>query len=211
MFGPRTEAGVKWLQTRAGVPADGPWGPATEAAYRDLAKGGAIWSDGGLTTVRSVLRQQKAVNSLGYLPKLTEDGLFGPQTETGVKWLQTRVGVTADGLWGPDTETAFPRFSDGPNLTVDGDFGPRTIAFTQRAIGVTADGVWGAESKRALQRHLNTWSNAGLTVDGDTGPNTVKALQRHLMLMTGTKLTTDGAWGATTTRALQTALNQGRF
>ncbi|MFB6906837.1 peptidoglycan-binding protein [Streptomyces bacillaris] len=211
VFGPRTEAGVKWLQTRAGVPADGLWGPATEAAYRDLAKGGATWSDGGLTTVRSVLRQQKAVNSLGYTPKLTEDGLFGPQTETGVKWLQTRVGVTADGLWGPDTETAFTRFSDGPNLAVDGDFGPRTIAFTQRAIGVTADGVWGAESKRALQRHLNTWSNAGLTVDGDTGPNTVKALQRHLMLMTGTKLTIDGAWGATTTRALQTALNQGRF
>ncbi|MEW2067472.1 peptidoglycan-binding protein [Streptomyces sp. NPDC007346] len=211
VYGPGTEAGVKWLQTRAGITADGMWGPATEAVYRDLASGDATWSDGGLTTIRSALRQQKAVNSLGHSPRLAEDGIFGPRTEAGVTWLQARVGVAADGLWGPDTEIAFTRFSDGPRLDVDGDFGPRTIAFTQRAIGVTADGVWGVESKRALQRHLNTWSGAGLTVDGDTGPDTVKALQRHLMLMTGAKLTIDGVWGVTTTKALQNALNQGRL
>ncbi|MEU2292459.1 peptidoglycan recognition protein family protein [Streptomyces bacillaris] len=206
---PKTVAGIKWLQNKVGVTADGIWGPDTEAAYRAYTSSGGPGK--GMSAVRSIASQQKAVNDLGHAPKLDVDGVFGPRTEAGVKWLQARVGVTADGLWGPDTETAFTRFSDGPNLTVDGDFGPRTIAFTQRAIGVTADGVWGAESKRALQRHLNTWSDAGLTVDGDTGPNTVKALQRHLMLMTGTKLTIDGAWGATTTRALQTALNQGRF
>ncbi|GGU66168.1 peptidoglycan hydrolase-like protein with peptidoglycan-binding domain [Streptomyces cavourensis] len=206
---PKTVAGIKWLQTKVGVTADGIWGPDTEAAYRAYTSSGGPGK--GMSAVRSIASQQKAVKDLGHTPKLDVDGVFGPRTEAGVEWLQARVGVTADGLWGPDTETAFTRFSDGPNLTVDGDFGPRTIAFTQRAIGVTADGVRGAESKRALQRHLNTWSDAGLTVDGDTGPNTVKALQRHLMLMTGTKLTIDGAWGATTTRALQTALNQGRF
>ncbi|MFU0438499.1 peptidoglycan-binding protein [Streptomyces sp. BG2AG] len=206
---PKTVAGIKWLQTKVGVTADGIWGPDTEAAYRAYTSSGGPGK--GMSAVRSIASQQKAVKDLGHTPKLDVDDVFGPRTEAGVEWLQARVGVTADGLWGPDTETAFTRFSDGPNLTVDGDFGPRTIAFTQRAIGVTADGVRGAESKRALQRHLNTWSDAGLTVDGDTGPNTVKALQRHLMLMTGTKLTIDGAWGATTTRALQTALNQGRF
>ncbi|MCL8011706.1 peptidoglycan-binding protein [Streptomyces sp. AS02] len=210
-FGPKTEAGVKWLQTKVGVTADGLWGPGTEAAYNDHTGGEATYSDGGLTTIRSVTYQQNAVNGLGHTPALSVDGIFGPNTEAGVKWLQTKVGVTADGLWGPDTDAAYGRYHDGARLTVDGEFGTRTIAATQQAIGVTADGVWGSESKRALQEHLNTWADAGLIVDGDIASATVKALQKHLNSMTGAGLVADGDWGKATTRALQTALNQGRF
>ncbi|MEV4679981.1 peptidoglycan recognition protein family protein [Streptomyces kurssanovii] len=211
IFGPRTEAGVKWLQTKVGVAADGLWGPATESAYNDHTGGEATYSDGGLTTIRSVSYQQRAVNGLGYRPALDVDGIFGPRTEAGVKWLQTKVGVGADGLWGPDTESAYGRYDDGARLTVDGEFGQKTVTATQQAIGVTADGVWGPESVRALQRHLNTWAAAGLTVDGGFGPTTVKALQRHLNSMTGAGLTVDGDFGPGTIKALQTALNQGRL
>ncbi|MGW0819806.1 peptidoglycan recognition protein family protein [Streptomyces sp. NPDC002845] len=211
IFGPKTEAGVKWLQAKVGTTADGLWGPATEAAYNDYTGGSAPYSNGGLTTIRSVTSQQSAVNDLGYSPALDVDGIFGPKTEAGVKWLQAKVGVTADGLWGPNTEAAYGHYSDGSRLTVDGVFGPRTISATQQAIGVTADGAWGPESKRALQHHLNTWADANLIVDGDIGPATVKALQRHLNSMIGAGLTVDGDWGAGTTRALQTALNRGKF
>jgi peptidoglycan hydrolase-like protein with peptidoglycan-binding domain len=210
VFGPKTEAGVKWLQAKVGVSADGLWGPATEAAFVAYT-GGTANADGGLSTIRSVRAQQYAVNDLGYTPKLDLDGVFGPKTEAGVKWLQAKVGVSADGLWGPATEAAYNRYSGGAGLAVDGDFGPATITALQYAIGVTADGVWGPESKRALQQHLNTWADAGLTVDGDVGSASVKALQGHLNKMIGAGLTVDGDWGSGTTKALQTALNQGRF
>ncbi|MFI7411220.1 peptidoglycan-binding protein [Streptomyces sp. NPDC049627] len=210
VFGPRTEAGVKWLQAKVSTAADGLWGPDTERAYADYTGDGS-YSNGGLTTIRPVTYQQSAVNGLGHTPALAVDGIFGPKTEAGVKWLQAKVGVAADGIWGPDTEAAYARYSDGARLTVDGEFGPRTVAATQEAIGVSADGVWGTESRRALQTHLNTWADAGLVVDGNIGTATVKAMQRHLNRMTGAGLTVDGDWGTGTTKALQNALNQGKF
>ncbi|MCM2387735.1 peptidoglycan recognition protein family protein [Streptomyces albipurpureus] len=208
-FGPATTAGVRWLQTKIGVEADGNWGPATEKAY--LAHTGQGSSSGGISTIRSVSYQQNAVNGLGYTPALVVDGAFGPLTLAGVRWLQTKIGVDADGNWGPNTEAAYGRWSDGERLVVDGSFGPATISATQRAIGVVPDGVWGPESKRALQRHLNTWSDAGLVVDGAIGPGTVKALQNHLNKMIRAGLPLDGSWGPATNRALQTALNLEKF
>ncbi|MGP4010184.1 peptidoglycan recognition protein family protein [Streptomyces sp. 4N124] len=210
-FGPLTDAGVRWLQNKVGTEADGLWGTATEAAYVAHIGGSPGHMGGGLTTVRSVSSQQSAVNALGYTPPLDVDGVFGPRTEAGVRWLQDKVGTGVDGLWGPATEAAYGRYADGEQLVVDGEFGPATIAATQRAIGVTADGVWGPESKRALQQHLNTWADAGLIVDGDVGQATVKALQGHLNKMIRAGLTVDGDWGAATTKALQNALNQGRL
>ncbi|WP_431784298.1 peptidoglycan recognition protein family protein [Streptomyces chumphonensis] len=210
IWGPRTDAGVRWLQGRVGVTADGLWGPATEAAYTAYVGGGT--SGGGMTSVRSVISQQSAVNSLGYAPPLDVDGVWGPRTDAGVRWLQGRVGVTVDGLWGPATERAYYSFVDGGAwLTVDGDFGPATVSATQRAIGTPADGVWGPASRRALQRHLNRWAHADLVVDGDFGPASVRALQRHLNRMGGAGLDVDGAWGTSTTTALQRTLNRGRF
>jgi peptidoglycan hydrolase-like protein with peptidoglycan-binding domain len=209
-FGPLTDAGVRWLQGKVGTKADGLWGTDTEAAYV-AHTGSSGHMGGGLTTVRSVASQQHAVNGLGHTPPLDVDGVYGPRTEAGVRWLQGRVGVEADGLWGPATEAAYGSYADGEQLDVDGNFGPATIAATQRVIGTAADGVWGTESKRALQEHLNTWAGTALIVDGDIGPDTVKALQGHLNKMTGVGLIVDGDWGTATTKALQTALNQGRL
>ncbi|MFE0699493.1 peptidoglycan-binding protein [Streptomyces sp. NPDC058872] len=211
VFGPLTDAGVRWLQTKVGTPADGLWGPATEAAYRARV-GGDSGGSGGMSSVRSVLMQQYAVNELGHSPALDQDGVWGPLTDAGVRWLQTKVGTPADGLWGPATEAAYKAYADdGAWLVVDGDFGPATVRATQAAIGTPVDGEWGPASKKALQHHLNVWSGAGLVEDGDTGPATYRALQTHLNTMTGAGLTVDGAWGPATVRALQNALNQNRF
>ncbi|MEU0990025.1 peptidoglycan-binding protein [Streptomyces sp. NPDC005953] len=209
-FGPLTAAGVRWLQTKIGVVADGNWGPATEKAYRTYT-GWNVNGIGGISAIRSIAAQQNAVNGLGHTPPLEVDGSFGPLTAAGVRWLQTKIGVVADGNWGPATEAAYGSYTDGERLVIDGSFGPITIAATQRAIGVVPDGSWGPASKRALQRHLNTWSDAGLVVDGVTGIGTVQALQRHLNKMIGAGLTVDGSWGPGTNRALQTALNLEKF
>ncbi|MFI6985913.1 N-acetylmuramoyl-L-alanine amidase [Embleya sp. NPDC050154] len=210
IWGPKTDAGVRWLQQRVGVTADGLWGPNTETAYAAATGGGG--SGGGMTSVRSVAFQQNAVNALGYSPKLHVDGIWGPATNAGVRWLQSKVGVAADGLWGPGTDAAHNAYLDeGALLVVDGDFGPTTIAAIQRVIGVTADGQWGPASIRALQNHLNNWSGAGLTVDGAMGPATIRSLQQHLNKMTGAGLTVDGLWGPGTIRSLQNALNLAKF
>ncbi|MFD7687882.1 N-acetylmuramoyl-L-alanine amidase [Streptomyces sp. NPDC059781] len=213
IWGPKTDAGVRWLQQKVGVTADGLWGPDTEAAYRTATGGtGGGSGGGGMTSVRSVAAQQRAVNGLGYSPALEADGIWGPKTDAGVRWLQQKVGVTADGLWGPDTEAAYHAYlGEGARLDVDGVFGPATVAATQRAVGATADGQWGPASVRALQQHLNNWGSAGLTVDGDMGPATVSALQRHLNKMTKAGLGVDGVWGPATVRALQKALNLGKL
>lgn len=63
------------------------------------------------TTVRTVRRQQEAVNALGYKPKLDVDGEWGPKTATGVKWLQKKIGADVDGEWGGETERLFVAFA----------------------------------------------------------------------------------------------------
>ncbi|MBD0690792.1 peptidoglycan-binding protein [Streptomyces sp. CBMA123] len=209
-WGPLTDAGVRWLQNKVGATADGLWGPGTESAFRAFGGGGSS-SGGGMSSVRSVARQQQAVNDLGYSPALAVDGAWGPLTDAGVRWLQGKVGTAADGQWGPATESAyFAYIDDGAGLTVDGQFGTLTIMAVQRVCGSTPDGQWGPDSKRSLQHHLNVWGNAGLVEDGDPGPATYKALQTFLNA-SGAGLTVDGQWGPATISALQNALNQGRF
>ena len=73
-----------------GAPAGGGGGAA--AAADTAAK--------PMTTVRLIAQQQEAVNALGFTPKLDVDGEWGPKTETGVKWLQKKIGADVDGEWG---------------------------------------------------------------------------------------------------------------
>lgn len=61
---------------------------------------------------RSMSEIQKAVNGLGYTPALDVDGLDGPKTQAGVRWLQNKVGASADGVWGPETERLYTAYME---------------------------------------------------------------------------------------------------
>jgi putative chitinase len=49
---------------------------------------------------------QNSLNLLGYVPKLTMDGRFGPATKTAVRWYQTLANLPVDGIPGPVTVTS---------------------------------------------------------------------------------------------------------
>ena len=72
--------------------------------------GGGATAGTPMTAVRSIRKQQEAVNALGHAPKLDVDGEWGPRTEAGVKWLQKKIGAEADGQWGKETERLFAAF-----------------------------------------------------------------------------------------------------
>jgi Putative peptidoglycan binding domain len=70
--------------------------PAHAPAFGFGASGpsfGAEYSDA--TTVKAV---QAAVNAAGYTPALNTDGLMGPKTIAGIKWIQAQKGIATSGV-----------------------------------------------------------------------------------------------------------------
>lgn len=51
----------------------------------------------------STLDVQQALNQLGALPPLVEDGVNGPSTTAAVRSFQTKMGLQVDGVVGPQT------------------------------------------------------------------------------------------------------------
>jgi peptidoglycan hydrolase-like protein with peptidoglycan-binding domain len=100
-FGPQTEAAVKAFQQQKGIAADGvvgiiTWRNIDEAAEFDepVLKQGST----GLPVRRAQSRLTAAGFDTGGV-----DGIFGPQTESGVKALQQATGLIVDGIVGPNT------------------------------------------------------------------------------------------------------------
>lgn len=52
---------------------------------------------------KNVGRIQAAINAAGRKPKLRVDDVFGPKTQTAVKWFQRKKGLDPDGVVGPKT------------------------------------------------------------------------------------------------------------
>jgi peptidoglycan hydrolase-like protein with peptidoglycan-binding domain len=120
-----------------------------------------------------VKRLQRVLVMIKLLDYTGIDGVFGANTEAGVKSFQQGNGLTIDGVVGPLTWQALPADPDTPELSngstgsevsamqqvlqnggfyggpIDGDFGPNTEAAvrayqTQR--GVTVDGIVGDDT-----------------------------------------------------------------
>lgn len=185
-------SGGKWvaIEPTAWLRGGQPAGSGTTPA-RDLY--GADW-------VKNV---QTKLIVLGYdIGSTGADGFDGPKTQTAVKDVQKRGGLTVDGIPGPATNAYLDKLLGGPGkLVEDGSFGPATIRALQVALGFTGsavDGEFGPNTIKALQKAL------GVTVDGSFGPNTIKALQALV------GATVDGSFGVDTVTKLQKFLNSGR-
>ena len=89
IFGPKTDAAVKTFQQSHALVVDGKAGPQT-------------WPKLIVTVRRN--DQGEAVRGAQVLcVDVTVDGIFGPNTEAGVKAMQGFLHITVDGIVGPVT------------------------------------------------------------------------------------------------------------
>ncbi len=131
VFGPVTTAAVIAFQTKAGLTADGKWGPASQAALDRAASAGKVAASAATTTSTApptatasttsatsstvlpapaawVQSLQTKLAKLGYFSGPTT-GVLGPVTQAAVKTFQVNAGLTADGKWGPASQGALER------------------------------------------------------------------------------------------------------
>jgi peptidoglycan hydrolase-like protein with peptidoglycan-binding domain len=101
VFGSQTEAAVKALQAERGITVDGIVGPITWRNIDEFAEfDEPVLREG--STGLPVRRAQSRLTAAGF-DTGGVDGVFGPQTESGVRALQQATGVTVDGIVGPQT------------------------------------------------------------------------------------------------------------
>jgi peptidoglycan hydrolase-like protein with peptidoglycan-binding domain len=93
VFGPRTEAAVRSFQRQHGLSVDGIVGNQTwTALIVEVSQG---------STGDAVSAVQSQITSRSNW--LTVDGIFGPDTNSAVRFFQQDVGLTVDGIVGPNT------------------------------------------------------------------------------------------------------------
>jgi len=104
----------KWVSRASKIDGYGSPVYSVEDTTVPAGAGGKAASGGGtpvlvtpMTSIRTIKQQQVAANHVGFRPELMPNDQWSARTEAGVKFLQTKVGVTPDGQWGNDTENAF--------------------------------------------------------------------------------------------------------
>ena len=131
-------AGVRAMQRKLGVPADGVFGPQTERALRRWQRRHGLTADGmagpmtrGAMGLGSgpVLKRKKARGHRRSRARRSHGGRSHRgrgHRGGGVRTLQRKLGVPADGAFGPQTERAVRRFQRRHGLAADGVVGPAT-------------------------------------------------------------------------------------
>jgi len=128
----------------------------------------------------SVRTLQQQLNSYGY--NLTADGIFGNNTLTAVKSIQTSKGLPADGIVGPQTWSALGTTHSSQSGTTTstlryGSTGGSVTLLQQKlnsfGYSFSADGVFGNNTLTAVKSFQ---SSRGLAADGIVGPQTWSAL-----------------------------------
>jgi peptidoglycan hydrolase-like protein with peptidoglycan-binding domain len=152
---------------------------------------------------------QRALNTLGYTPKLTEDGQLGAKTTANIKAFQSKNHLAVDGVAGPATKTALSAALMG---TAGGGSIAGAIAQnsqpatgtattpTGQTVSTTPALVW---TGKDVQRALNQLgASPRIDEDGVIGPITVAAIKSF---QTAHGIEPDGIAGPVTKTALYLA------
>jgi peptidoglycan hydrolase-like protein with peptidoglycan-binding domain len=162
--------------------------------------------------VGNTLDVQRALNTLGYTPKLVEDGKLGAKTTANIKAFQAKSHLTVDGVAGPATKVALSAAlamlagsSSIPGMTAQ--FSAPQTGIATMPTGTTIDTTpalnWGPKN---VQHALNVLgASPKLAEDGKTGAKTVAAIKSF---QTANGLTPDGVAGPKTKTALYVAMSQ---
>lgn len=178
-----------------------------------------ITPTGGASTAISTLADvQRALNTLGYMPLLQEDGVNGPKTRANVKQFQSQHGLVVDGSAGPATKAALSAAlvdlasggsgaSVGNTVNAPPDAVPAATAPAgAMPLAAAAAANSGPMSAIEVQNTLNRLGTSPpLKADGSIGPKSVAAI-KSFQLAHG--LVADGVVGPKTRAALRLALQQ---
>jgi peptidoglycan hydrolase-like protein with peptidoglycan-binding domain len=205
-FGPETEAAVRRLQARNGLPVNGvvdasTWNAIGVGGQETLSPPASAAAEAPAAAASGGTR---AVEQLQAALHLTADGDFGPETEAAVRRLQARHGLTVDGIVGPATWSVIG-VSGEPTLTPPASALAKPRA-QQAPAGTTSDVGLTAGSGGAAGAPAGTppsaasavdWLQAALhlPVDGEFGPETEAAVRR---LQARHGLEVDGVVGPST-------------
>lgn len=188
IYGPKTEAAVRYYQQCNGLQATGRAGSVTltnllGSADVDLNTDGSNSSSQG-STGPTVYNIQVRLNELGYAVGPL-DGKFGPRTNAAVRAFQSLNGLTVDGKVGPKTTAAL--FSDSAvayHTTVtytklrQGDTGAQVTKLQQALYdaGFYSGNITGYFNYGTYVAVCAFQTAYGLKVDGIAGQQTLSTL-----------------------------------
>lgn len=162
--------------------------------------------------VGNTLDVQRALNTLGYTPKLVEDGKLGPKTTANIKAFQSKSHLAVDGVAGPATKVALSAAltmmaGAGSLAGTTAQFSAPQTGMATMPTGATVDTTLALRwTTKDVQRALNKLgASPKLTEDGQSGPKTVAAVKSF---QTANGLTPDGVAGPKTKTALYVATSQ---
>lgn len=165
-------------------------------------------------SIGSVKDVQRALNTLGILPLLKEDGVSGPKTIANIKQFQSKSGLVVDGNAGAATKAALSAAianlaSGGSSLasTVKTVAAPPVPGAANSAPPVNAANTAAALSmtNKQVQENLNILgAKPPLATDGKLGPLSVAAIKAF---QTTHGLVADGIAGPKTKTAIYVAVH----
>ena len=124
-------------------------------------------------TGADVKRVQRILVMIKLLLYTGIDGVFGTDTDTGVRAFQASNALVVDGVVGPVTWKAMPADPDTPELSI-GSSGSEVVAMQQTLVNGgfytgSVDGIFGPITEAAVRAYQ---LQRGVTVDGVVGDRT---------------------------------------